>query len=140
GLSGTLPLPLRKEDGAPGVLELAHQNNVKVMASIGGWSMCKHFPEMAADPQKRATFIADCQKLINTGFDGIDLDWEYPGPYAGMNFTGSQADFANFLTLVQELRAAIGPDKLITAAFSADPVKVQGFNWSSLSATMDYFN
>src|SRR5690606_21004934 len=58
----------------------------------------------------------------------------------GMNFTGSQADFANFLTLVQELRAAIGPDKLITAAFSADPVKVQGFNWSSLSATMDYFN
>ncbi|MGS2739240.1 glycosyl hydrolase family 18 protein [Sinomicrobium sp. M5D2P17] len=140
GLSGTLPLPLHKEDGAPGVLELARQNNVKVMASIGGWSMCKHFPEMAADPQKRATFIADCQKLINTGFDGIDLDWEYPGPYAGMNFTGSQADFANFLTLVQELRAAIGPDKLITAAFSADPVKVQGFNWSSLSATMDYFN
>lgn len=140
GLSGDLPVPLHKEDGAPGLLELAHQNGVKVMASIGGWSMCKHFPEMAADPAKRATFVADCQKLIATGFDGIDLDWEYPGPYSGMNFTGTQADFENFKILVQEIRAAIGPDKLITAAFSADPVKLAGFDWPALMATMDYFN
>ncbi|UOB16797.1 glycosyl hydrolase family 18 protein [Abyssalbus ytuae] len=140
GLSGVLPLPLPKEGGAPGLLELAHQKGVKVMASIGGWSMCKHFPEMAADAAKRARFIEDCKKLINMGFDGIDLDWEYPGPFAGMNFTGSNADFANFATLVQEIRNAIGPDKLITAAMAADPAKLDGFNWSQLASTMDYFN
>ncbi len=140
GLSGPLPLPLKKEGGAPGLLDLAHQNNVKVMASLGGWSMCKHFPEMAADPVKRAKFIADCKKLIDSGFDGIDLDWEYPGPYAGMNFTGSEADFQNFTTLVQEIRTAIGPDKLITAAFSASSQKIQGLEWGQLSQTMDYFN
>ena len=141
GLSGVLPLPLPKEgSGAKGLLELAHDNGVKVMASIGGWSMCKHFPEMAADPVKRARFIEDCKKLINMGFDGIDLDWEYPGPYAGMNFTGTNADFANFATLVQEIRTAIGPDKLITAAMSADPVKLDGFNWPQLVNSMDYFN
>ncbi|MBQ0732745.1 glycosyl hydrolase family 18 protein [Aquimarina celericrescens] len=138
--SGNAPLPLPKEGGAPGLLELAHQKGVKVMASIGGWSMCKHFPEMAADPVKRARFIEDCKTLIDMGFDGIDLDWEYPGPFPGMNFTGSNADFTNFATLVQEIRAAIGADKLITAAMAADPKKLEGFNWSQLASTMDYFN
>ncbi|MEP2026416.1 MAG: glycosyl hydrolase family 18 protein [Reichenbachiella sp.] len=140
GLDGNLPLPLPKEGGVAGLLDMAHANGVKVMASIGGWSMCKHFPEMAADPVKRATFIADCEKLINMGFDGIDLDWEYPGPFAGMNFTGSNADYANYTTLVQEIRDAIGADKLITAAFSASVQKLQGFDWPALSQTMDFFN
>ncbi len=141
GLSGVLPLPLPKEgSGAKGLLELAQQQGVKVMASIGGWSMCKHFPEMAADPVKRARFIEDCKKLINMGFDGIDLDWEYPGPFPGMNFTGTNADYANFENLVQEIRDAIGPDKLITAAMAADYKKLEGFNWSKLTNTMDYFN
>ncbi len=137
---GSAPLPLPVEGGAPGLLELAHQKGVKVMASIGGWSMCKHFPEMAADPVKRARFIEECKTLIDLGFDGIDLDWEYPGPFSGMNFTGTNADYDNFLTLVREIRVAIGPDKLITAAMAADPNKLEGFNWPELVKTMDYFN
>ncbi len=139
-LSGDLPVPLHKEDGAKGLLELSKQNGVKVMASIGGWSMCRHFPEMAADPVKRARFIEDCKILIDVGFDGIDLDWEYPGPFAGMNFTGSEADYENFAILVEEIRAAIGPDKLITAAMSADPKKLTGLDWPRLDRSMDYFN
>ena len=140
GLSGSLPLPLKKEGGAKGLLELGQENGVKVMASIGGWSMSKHFSEMAADPAKKARFIADCKRLIAVGFDGIDLDWEYPGPFEGMNFTGQDADFDNFASLVEDIRAAIGPSKLITAAMSAAPAKLQGFDWPRLQRSMDYFN
>lgn len=140
GLSGAFPIPVKKTGGKPGILDHAHNNGVKVMASIGGWSMCKHFPEMAADPVKRAKFMADVKRLIAMGFDGIDLDWEYPGPYSGMNFTGSEADYGNFLTLVKEIRQAIGPDKLITAAFSADINKLEGFDWPELDKYMDHYN
>lgn len=140
GLTGPMPIPMHKAGGAAGVIEMAHQHNVRIVASIGGWSMCKHFPEMAADPAKRARFIADCKRLMTLGFDGIDLDWEYPGPFEGMNFSGTTADYNNYTTLVQEIRQAIGSNKLITAAFSAAGNKLQGFNWAALSATMDYFN
>ncbi|WP_281532448.1 glycoside hydrolase family 18 protein, partial [Anaerocolumna aminovalerica] len=135
-----LPMPLKKDGGAPGVLELAKQNGVKVMASIGGWSMCKHFPEIAADPVKRAKFIQDCVRLIQLGFDGIDLDWEYPGPFSGMNFTGSEMDYNNFITLTKEIRQAIGNNKLITSCFSADTRKLEGFNWNEVNKYVDYYN
>jgi len=135
-----LPLPLKKEGGAPGLLDLAKQNGVKVMASIGGWSMCKHYSEMAASPTMRANFIRDTKQLMKMGFDGIDLDWEYPGPFEGMNFTGKEADYANFVTLVKEIRAAIGPDKLITSCFSAAPARLANHNWAEINKYVDYYN
>ncbi|ANQ47421.1 T9SS type A sorting domain-containing protein [Flammeovirga sp. MY04] len=138
GEQGEWPLT---EYPSPGMIKIAHQYGVKVMASIGGWSMCKHFPEMAADPVKKARFIQDCVTLVEEyGFDGIDIDWEYPGPFAGMNFTGTEDDYHNFTLLMQDIRAAIGPDRLITAAFSAAPTKLKNLEWAELDKVMDYYN
>jgi chitinase len=140
GAIGVFPLSVPKQGGAPGLIDLCHQKGVKAMASIGGWSMCKHYPAMAANATMRAKFVANCVDLINMGFDGIDLDWEYPnGP--GMNIENySQADYTNFAILVEAIRTAIGPNKLITAAFSAVPDKLAGFDWARLNRAMDYFN
>jgi GH18 family chitinase/chitodextrinase len=135
-----LPLPLPKPGGAKGLIAEAHANGVKLVASIGGWSMCRHFSDVAASPAKRANFIKGVKQLIDMGFDGVDIDWEYPGPFTGMNFTGKQADYANFLTLMREIRAAIGNDKLLTAAFSVDSEKLKGFDWVELDKVMDLFN
>ena len=125
---------------APGLIQLAHDKGVKAMASIGGWSMCKHYPDVAADPVKRAKFIDGCNKLISMGFDGIDIDWEYPS-YPGMNIEDySQADYTNFAVLVEAIRSAIGSNKLVTACFSAVPAKLAGFDWARLNNTLDYYN
>ncbi|HJO94909.1 MAG TPA: glycosyl hydrolase family 8 [Victivallales bacterium] len=140
GLKGTLPIPVSKEGGAPGLIKLCKENSVKLMASIGGWSMCKHFPEMAADPIKKTKFLEGVKYLMNIGFDGIDIDWEYPGS-EGMNIESfSDADYANFTALMRDIRAVIGQDKLLTAAFSCDPAKLEKLEWSQLDMTMDYYN
>ncbi len=140
GKSGSFPLSVPKQGGAPGVIDLAHQKGVKVLASIGGWSMCKHYPEVAADPAKRAKFVAGCQQLIAMGFDGIDFDWEYPND-AGMNIEHySAADYTNFAVLLEAVRAAIGPNKLMTSCFSPALNKLQGFDWPRLNNVLNYFN
>ena len=139
GASGEYPLAIHQQGGKLGIIDLAHANGVKVMASIGGWSMSKEYGGMAADSVKRARFVQDCKTLIGMGFDGIDLDWEYPGQ-TGMNFTGLPQDYNNFAVLVEDIRAAIGSTKLITAAYNALPSKFSPFDWTRLSKTMDYFN
>ena len=138
--TGSFPLAVHKQGGAPGLIELAHSKGVKVMASVGGWSMCKHYPEVAADAAKRAKFVANCKDLIAMGFDGIDFDWEYPND-PGMNIEHyGAADFNNFATLLEEVRAAIGSSKLMTSCFSAVPSKLQGFNWPRMNAVLNYMN
>lgn len=41
--------------------------------------------------------------MAEYGFQGVDIDWEYPGaPERG----GERADTENYVTLIQEMRAA----------------------------------
>ncbi|CCE63265.1 hypothetical protein TPHA_0E01720 [Tetrapisispora phaffii CBS 4417] len=51
----------------------------KVFMSVGGWSNREAFPKMVRDPQKVDKFINSCiDTMFMYGFDGIDLDWEFP--------------------------------------------------------------
>jgi GH18 family chitinase len=85
----------------------AHQNNVKVLISVGGWGWDQQFETVAADPSLRSAFIQNLRVVIdNFQFDGADIDWEYPD-------AGQSAQ--NYLALIQELRKAL-PDKELTTA------------------------
>jgi len=89
------------------IVATAHQNNVRVSISVGGWGWDKQFEELAANPKSRSAFVQNLTAFINEyQLDGADIDWEYPD--AGQS---SQ----NFLALITELRAAM-PDKLLTTA------------------------
>jgi len=61
------------------VLHLARQAGAEVWPSIGGWTLSDPFPAMAANEDSRTKFADNCVELIEDyGFDGIDIDWEYP--------------------------------------------------------------
>ncbi|KGY13338.1 chitinase [Vibrio tubiashii] len=52
-----------------------------ILPSFGGWTMSEPFHAMAKDPKAIAHFSKTAVALIAKYdfFDGIDLDWEYPG-------------------------------------------------------------
>jgi chitinase len=91
--------------------------NLRNILSIGGWSFndpndpngmgqftYKLFSEMVSSSDGRSQFIDSAISYAHTyGFDGIDIDWEYPGD---LTRGGSEADFENFLTFLEEASEA----------------------------------
>lgn len=54
--------------------------NIKTLISVGGWNEDSYnFSNVAADAQKRKEFSYEVLEFIQQwGFDGFDIDWEYP--------------------------------------------------------------
>ena len=89
------------------IVRTAAAHNVRVCISVGGWGWDAQFEELAASRETRSAFVQILKAFVDEyRLDGVDIDWEYPDP-------GQSSQ--NFLTLIQELRAAM-PDKLLTTA------------------------
>ena len=54
---------------------------LKTLLAIGGWNEgSTKYSEMASTPERRAVFIQSALDMVlEHNFDGLDLDWEYPG-------------------------------------------------------------
>ncbi|KAI3936658.1 hypothetical protein MKX01_034087 [Papaver californicum] len=82
---------------------LSKTPRVTTMLSIGGGSSDRSvFAAMARSPSNRANFIlSTIQVARKYGFDGLDLDWEYPV---------TQAEMVNLGTLLTEWRRAVNEE------------------------------
>ncbi len=93
------------------IIEMAHQRDVSVLVSVGGWGLHNEFEAIAVDPALRAVFVQNLADYAEKyQLDGIDIDWEYP--VAGLSD-------ANYLALMRELRAALPAGILLTTAVPA---------------------
>ena len=132
-------------DRNTGIVGTAHRHGVGVVLSIGGWEDSGNFPAVASTAELRTAFAHSCLDAMRTyGFDGIDIDWEYPG-YPGHG--GSPADRRNFTLLLQTLRdslhlaaPAIGRPPVLTAALPAGGAQASGIDVRSIAGYLDYLN
>ncbi len=53
--------------------------HLKLIISVGGWTWSANFPAAAATDASRKAFARSAADFVEAhGFDGLDLDWEYP--------------------------------------------------------------
>jgi chitinase len=125
--------------------DYAHDNNVKLLVSLGGWTLSSLFPGIAADETKRGNFAAQCALICELyDLDGVDIDWEYPG-YAPHN--GTPADAANYTLLLQDIRNALDEmevemnrELLLTAAVGAAASHQSNYEWNNIVPLLDIIN
>ncbi|KAI9698075.1 MAG: Endochitinase B1 [Bogoriella megaspora] len=125
-------------------LFLLKQKNrkLKTLLSIGGWTYSTNFPQMAATASGRAKFASTAVALaVNLGFDGIDIDWEYP-------ISGSQPN--DMVQLLAATRAALDNytsttygnnyKMLLTVASPAGPANYGPMNLKGMDQYIDFWN
>lgn len=131
-------------------LKQAHPDLV-ILPSIGGWTLSDPLYDIGTDPAARKIFIDSTIAFIKKYdfFDGIDVDWEFPGGGGANPDLGSPEDGQGFVTLMQELRVALdelsaetGRTYQLTAAMSGGVEKLDavGNGWADAAQVMDYIN
>ena len=130
---------------------------LKVLISLGGWTLSRGFAS-AAQPENRQAFVASCidaylhgnlPRIDGAGgpaaaagvFDGIDIDWEFPGTCALT--CGSAQDRANFTALLGEFRRqldAVRPGLLLSAAVGAGGRQIAATDPARYQRFLDYVN
>ncbi|MBE9221036.1 glycosyl hydrolase family 18 protein [Dolichospermum flos-aquae] len=145
--TGTVQLP-QDGTGTGDIAKLqqikAQNPNLKIMLSIGGATE-NDFSSAAATVQSRANFAQSAIQLMKTnGFDGLDIDWDYP----------QANEDNNYIQLLAQLRTQInqasqndGKQYLLTTALSGSPYQLSAsdyggnpydFSPQDLRATSDY--
>ena len=115
--------------------------NLKVLLSVGGWTYSSNFAAPASSEYGRHTFAQSAVRLLkNSGFDGIDIDWEYPK---------SETEAQDFVKLLRATRHELEqysasmhhkPHFLLTIASPAGPHNFPFLRFKELDQHLDFWN
>lgn len=138
---------------------------LKVLISLGGWTLSKYFSDAALTAESRRTLVASCIDLFIKGnipdpgwggmggpgaaagvFDGIDLDWEWPGSEGNAGNIIRPEDRRNFTRLLREFRRQLDAygrttrtHYLLTAFLPAARAKIDaGFEVDEIFDELDF--
>jgi len=141
------------DDTAPGnfgqLLKLMKKHpHLKTLISVGGWTLSGPFSDVAATERARSKFARSCVAFIKKhGFDGVDIDWEFP---VGGGMDGNKnrrEDKRNYTLLLAELREQLdaagkidGRKYLLTIAAPAGPRLIGNLEIEKIHEYLDWIN
>lgn len=142
----------------------ARHPNLRSFISLGGWTWSKNFSAAAMTDALRKQLVRSCIEIYINGnlpvegghggpratagvFDGIDIDWEFPGG-GGMPYNGASAsDKENFTLLLEEFRrqldsqgASDGKHYYLTAAIGPGKDKIDFTEPAKYAHYLDWIN
>jgi len=118
---------------------IQNKGHIKAILSVGGWGAGGFSPAVATASGREllAQTLVDISN--NYGFDGIDLDWEYPcSNVAGIE--ASPDDKENYTLWVQLLRQKLGLNKILSMAAGGMQSCVDALEINKLVKEMDFIN
>lgn len=119
---------------------------LKTLISIGGWG-AEGFSDAALTEESRNAFAESAiDFMMNNGFDGIDIDWEYPCcDQAGI--IARPSDRENFTLLLKVLREKLESQGmkedryyLLTIALGADQKYIDDIEMEIIYNYLDFIN
>lgn len=116
---------------------------IKVTVAIGGWndSAGDKYARLVRSAAARVRFVRHVMEFIEKyGFDGLDLDWEYPVCWQVDCKKGTSDEKEGFSDLVRELSIAFKPKGLLLSAAVSPNRKVidAGYDVPELSKYFDW--
>jgi chitinase len=130
-------------------LQLKKQHpHLKTLISVGGWQWSDKFTDVALTTSSRQRFARSCVHFMaRYGFDGIDIDWEYPVRVGLHPQIGRPQDKANFTRLLAAVRAELnarasvdGRSYLLTVAAPPDPGAYSHIELSTIHPYLSFIN
>ncbi|CEL06913.1 hypothetical protein ASPCAL10081 [Aspergillus calidoustus] len=93
---------------------------------------------MASNAANRRKFINSLRNFMQTwGFDGVDLDWEYPG---ADDRGGVPEDTANFVDLLKDMRDDFQGEYGISVTLPASYWYLRWFDLPAMQEQVDFLN
>lgn len=122
--------------------------HLKSLISVGGWTLSGPFSDVALTDDSRGKFAKSCVAFVKKyGFDGVDVDWEYPVGGGKEGNTTRKEDKSNYTLLLAELRKQLEEagraDKkqyLLTIAAPAGPRTIGNLEIDKIHKHLDWIN
>ncbi|CAF1137588.1 unnamed protein product [Adineta ricciae] len=119
--------------------------HLRTLISVGGGTRSGKFSDIAVSDRSRSIFAASCVEFIQKyGFDGIDIDWEYPVSGGLPANSRRPEDKQNYVFLLKELRhqldAVSDKNYLLTAAAGATTRTISNMDLPGMIPYLDWIN